>query len=123
MSDRLLQKQSENEGQMVDAISKDAKEILAVVNREAKQARENYLQVTNDLRSVRDEMSKTAARVKAYEARQFSDSQTQTAQSENSMASREVASSSNEPQKESRAYWPDIKDVKKLANDTHQLNV
>ena len=34
---------------MVDAVSK---EILAVVIREAKQARENYLQLSNDLQAI-----------------------------------------------------------------------
>ena len=108
MSDRLLQKQSENEGQRVDAVSK---EILAVVNREAKQAREHYLQLSNDLWAVRAEMSKKIEQLQD-QTKQFNSSsvsQAQTPESETKTAPA-VASYSNEPKRASTAYWPEIKE-------------
>ena len=51
---------------MVDAVSK---EILSVVMREAKHARENYLQLSNDLRAVRDEMGERIARLESQTSR------------------------------------------------------
>ena len=131
---RLLQKQSENEGQMVDAVSR---EILSVVMREAKHARENYLQLSNDLRAVRDEMGERIARLESQTSRSNSNElwavrdeicekiarfEVQTSRVNSTSArsseipeseSPEVPRFDNEPRtptnrEPARTYWPDV---------------